>query len=57
MDDDDSGQNFTADMVMTRVSEADVFRNDGSDEITLPLFVNVSNIDFIPTSEPAHKNI
>ena len=32
MDDDDTGQNFTADMVMSRVGQdTDVFRNDGSD--------------------------
>nr|BAR35960.1 VrlC protein [uncultured Mediterranean phage uvMED] len=32
MDDDDTGQNFTADMVVSRVGQdTDVFRNDGSD--------------------------
>jgi hypothetical protein len=33
MSDDDSGQNFTADMVMSRVGQdTDVFRSDGSDD-------------------------
>ena len=33
MEDADTGQNFTADMVMSRVGQdTDVFRNDGSDE-------------------------
>ena len=33
MDDDDTGQNFTAAMVMSRVGQdTDVFRSDGSDD-------------------------
>ena len=33
MDDDDSGQDFIANMVLSRVGQdTDVFRNDGSDE-------------------------